>query len=409
MPTMREVYNDQFVENEWAHYLICRIDTTKNVDVNLATLLNAGIKKKPLIAVITSIKSTFVTKYAEAANALAPKKAGVTKSDLFNQLITFVKFTLGHLCLKCDAPYFPYSEANRSDGDEVLCFLCSLPAHKDCIKVEDINKDIGLVFMCQHCLLHKGKDDVLIDDQTTKPPPAKEEDSESTDETSSDTDTDSETDSRTDNRNRKKKTSKVKTRESEDSSQPQKRICTFYAKGICKYGRSGTRNGKCRFNHPTMCKPYQQYGRKGPKGCRGDCNLWHPKLCYKGLDYGECLNDACKFWHTIGVNRKRESDGLNQQHTHPPSQNNMQYTQSPQIHSRPNNSEGTFLDSLKSEMNQMVRNQQEVLQKQMAFYMNQFMNQMHQQMQIPAQRPMQHMLQTQNQVPVQVQQIPGRI
>ena len=203
MPDLRDAYNDQFVANDWAHYLIRKIQPNKDVDETLAILVDAGIKRDPLKTVVTYIKSNFAIKYPVAVNGLTPKKANVTKTELFNQLITFVQITLSHLCLKCNDPYFPYNDENRSDGVEVKCHICSLPAHKDCIKEEHLQLGSGIVFLCQQCVIHKGKTTVMVDDASAKPPlppPAKEE-------TDSDSDTSSDSENENSSKDKKKERS----------------------------------------------------------------------------------------------------------------------------------------------------------------------------------------------------------
>ena len=347
---------------------------------------------------------------------MAPKKPGATKSELFNQLITFVQITLGHLCLTCKASYLPYSEINRSDGeDEVSCFICSIPAHKGCVKKEYVNTENGLVFLCEYCLLHKGKDDVPVDDPTIKPPPPLTKDeSDSADSTSSDSEDEDSATNRNKGRKKKEKQKLPGSESGEDRSQPLKRICRFYTRGNCKHGIFGTRDGKCGFDHPPMCKPYQQYGRRGPNGCKGDCNLWHPKLCYKALDFGECLNSECKFWHVKGTRRTTEQHPIShlpQQHqaSLPPqqyrsAQRPSQNPHIPQVQTTQTTnhfSEQSFLESAKSQIDQMVRSQQAAMQQQMSFYMNNLMKQMQQQMLAASQRQMQAFPQQQMQVPIQ--------
>ena len=43
--------------------------------------------------------------------------------------------------------------------------------------------------------------------------------------------------------------------------------CRFFARGHC------TRGAECRFDHPTICKKFRQFGNKSvdPKGCEGNC------------------------------------------------------------------------------------------------------------------------------------------
>lgn len=397
MVNLREEYNDQFVENDWAHYLIVRVDQTKNKDENLARLLNSGIKKTQLIATISYLKLNFAVKYHAATEVLTPKKAGMTKTDLFNQLLAFVKTTLSHLCLKCKVAYYPYTD-NRSDGDDegVKCFLCSLPAHNTCIKPPDINSEEGLVFLCQECLLHKGKSVIVADDLVPKPKtqqqPVEEEHTGYTETESSSSDEDSETVTPQDQRDRKKKKHSLENHrasQDRDSQHREKKLCKFFARGMCKHGISGMRGGQCKFDHPQMCKPYQQYGNRGRYGCKGNCKLWHPKLCYNALDYGECFNERCKFWHIKGTIRK--SDQNNQQTPHPQHQQIPQSSVTEHSHSNqpqpaardyPSQpaqpkarSDDHFLGSLETRVDQIARKQAE-FQNQMSHFMSQITRQM---------------------------------
>ena len=100
MPDKREEYNDQFVGNDWAHYLIRRIDPSKSKDTNLAILLNTGIKKVPLKKVVDFLKNNFAAKYPKAVEVFV-KKANLRKSDLSTR-----------------TSYFPLTEENRSVGEQ---------------------------------------------------------------------------------------------------------------------------------------------------------------------------------------------------------------------------------------------------------------------------------------------------
>ena len=335
MPTIREEYNDQFVGNDWVHYLICRIDPFNDGDLNLAKLLKAGIKKDPLKAVITFIKNNFTEKYGEAINVLAPKKAGATKSELFNQLITFVHTTLPHPCLTCKESYLPYSDINRSDGeDKVSCFICSIPAHKGCIKKEHVNTDVGLVFLCEHCLLHKGKDDAPVDD-TSKPPPqqeAIEQDSDSSIKESDDEDSERKL-NKVEKKNDKQKSPVVEMKVIEafnldtlyamcpKASYP---ICEQYRRNNCPHGRKGLDevDGKlCDKLHPKKCFPWCKAGSNAKHGCtKGrDCPFYHPILCRNSLRYRKCTNPSCTFTHlkfTRRFNQPSEQENVYEEKIH---------------------------------------------------------------------------------------------
>ena len=78
MANQREVYNDQFVGNDWAHYLIRRVHASNSKDINLAIILDTKIKKDPLKNVVDFLKKNFTEKYPNAAEVFNAKKV-VTK------------------------------------------------------------------------------------------------------------------------------------------------------------------------------------------------------------------------------------------------------------------------------------------------------------------------------------------
>ena len=308
MPDLRDIYNDQFVANDWAHYLICKVQPNKDVDETLAILVDAGIKLKPLKAVVTYIKTNFAEKYPVAVNGLTPKKANVTKTELFNQIITFVQITLGHLCLKCTSPYFPYNDENRPDGVEVKCHICSLPAHKDCIKEEHLQLGSGIVFLCQQCVIHKGKTTVIVDDASAKPPlppPAKEEKDSETD-TSSDSENENSSKDKKKERKKKSKPTHKNQHNSDSEEEPEclyeitENTCKFFLKTSCKSGLLG-RN--CKFDHLPTCNKLMRHGIRGPQGCKlgGDCQYYHPHMCRESLNFKTCSRQNCRYYHVKGT------------------------------------------------------------------------------------------------------------
>ena len=318
MSALREQYNDQFVGHDWAHYLIRRIDLSKNRDANMAILLNSGIKKDPLKAVVTYLKGSFDDMYHEACDQLVTKKPTTTKSELVNLVIDFVSQTLPYNCLTCKTQYSPYMQANRSVGD-VLCFLCSLPAHLSCIKENSINLEAGIVFLCEACVGSKGKNDV--------PPP------ENTDKPAQDDKTDTEdeiTPWQPPPKERKKMLTRkrqsldpsqrasqeiveeVNSDSDEEEEDDDREICIHYQNSRCRYGLSG--NG-CKFYHPKICSKLIKHGNRAPHGCNlgRECTKFHPKLCWDSLKYKECTRTSCKFVHIRGTRRRQEhdTDGFN--------------------------------------------------------------------------------------------------
>ena len=77
----------------------------------------------------------------------------------------------------------------------------------------------------------------------------------------------------------------------------QKEICRFYARGNCNRG------GECRFEHPTICKKFRQFGTKSsdPKGCDGNCKTFHPNACRGSLFNRTCSFRDCRFFHLKGT------------------------------------------------------------------------------------------------------------
>lgn len=322
MSNERETYNDQFAENQWAHYLIRRIDLAKDNDAILARLNNTQIKKKPLKTVITYLKSSFAAKYPNAVEDLSVKKANITKNELFGQLIKFAEVTFPHSCLTCKTEYFPYTQ-NRSEN-EVTCFICNLPAHEGCVKEEHIAKDRGIVYICQNCLLEQGKTEATIPETADKPPQSSSPESDDVASEKSAKDKHSNKKNKDTRKEpvepvKKKKYSKRKSdthskfsssgpnsTESDSSDKEEKRkkyknICKLYQTGTCPFGRSGR---ECPKQHPPHCRRWCSYG-SDKWGCQwGDeCWFFHPELCEHSVKIKKCLNLDCTKIHLKGTQR----------------------------------------------------------------------------------------------------------
>ena len=80
------------------------------------------------------------------------------------------------------------------------------------------------------------------------------------------------------------------------------RVCRYYKKGSCKFGRRGT---GCNYDHPQICVRFQRNG-DNINGCRkgNKCDRFHPHTCKYTSDGKHCGDDRCKRLHI----RKSESN-----------------------------------------------------------------------------------------------------
>ena len=110
-------------------------------------------------------------------------------------------------------------------------------------------------------------------------------------------------------------------------------VCKFYAQANCKYGRKGR---GCMYTHPWICQMYLQ---NGDQGCRGQCDLYHPKLCVASLHYGVCNRVRCFYYHVTGTKRPH----LNHRDVNRPSNNGHHNNSDIQrSHSNNQNSENSY-------------------------------------------------------------------
>ena len=74
-------------------------------------------------------------------------------------------------------------------------------------------------------------------------------------------------------------------------------LCRFFARGRCN------RSKDCRFDHPSICKKFRQFGSlsSDPKGCDGKCNGFHPNACRNSLRNKTCSFSDCRFYHLKGT------------------------------------------------------------------------------------------------------------
>ena len=402
MDDFRDQYNDQFSENNWAQHIICHIDIFKSSLSNIQRVLKMGIKRDPLKAVITFLKNKFSEKYPKAAEYLN-FKLNPTKMEMIDQIFNFVYYSVPHNCLKCSQSYVPFTQPSFEDA--ASCFLCKIPSHTECCTSDKVDQELGVVFLCQHCI-NIDTSRLREDPTTPKKVPSSPEESpiqpaqpqkrpSASNSSSSESlhtpifpSVSSASDSSEDEKQKqKRKTKKKKQEKSETGSDSSlaptnakskdkkekiknndKKLCRFYERGICRYGVSGKRNGKCNFHHPPMCKRILQHGPKSPHGCKGDCEKWHPKLCYSSIRSNECFKESCSYWHIKRTIRsKNEENKENNVNEQAPTQNK--------------NNETPFLGEVQSHVTQMLNQQQSLFKKEM-LQMAQCMNLMHRQIQM---------------------------
>ncbi len=95
------------------------------------------------------------------------------------------------------------------------------------------------------------------------------------------------------------------------SPSKKKETCRFYTRGHCNRGND------CRYDHPSICKKFRQFGSKSTdqKGCDGKCNAFHPNACRSSLKDKTCTFNECRFFHLKGTRRltinKGQSDVTN--------------------------------------------------------------------------------------------------
>ena len=127
-------------------------------------------------------------------------------------------------------------------------------------------------------------------------------------------------------------TNQASVKEAGDKSPNKKKdLCRFYARGHC------TKKGDCRFDHPSICKVFRQFGdkTKDPKGCDGKCGAFHPNVCHSSARDRTCTWTECRFFHLKGTKllnrgqqgpsnsnwRSNQDQNSNSQHRLRPNQN----------------------------------------------------------------------------------------
>ncbi len=96
------------------------------------------------------------------------------------------------------------------------------------------------------------------------------------------------------------------------SKNKDKELCRFYARGQC------TRGKECRFDHPSICKKFRQFGSisTNKKGCDGKCINFHPNACRNSVKNRTCDWRECKFFHLKGTKRIIKDTGGSQSQYH---------------------------------------------------------------------------------------------
>ena len=347
---MADEYNNQFKENEWAYFLIPKIDlSSRDKDFSISTVLSSNIKKAPLIAVVNFLLKNFSDKYPKAVEGLGVKQNS-TKVELAGQIVDFVQLSRPQFCLVCKTDYLPFSQNDSADGDSgVKCFVCQTPAHAECVNETTISEDQGIVFLCNNCIQRK-KAEQDQDKSIHLSPSKTPQESDSSSEESSKTPVQSESSSEDSSSNseyfsprtkKKKKrkslenttvnktkhtnqskvdTSKKENKEesttkkvSKDEKDKLKKdeICPLLLEGKCPHGISGK---SCEYKHKRYCFRFCGFGdqKNHRAGCRfgKDCRYLHPKLCQNSVVMRACYNKQCTLTH-LKFTRKKDDNYRN--------------------------------------------------------------------------------------------------
>lgn len=326
MDALRENYNNQFRGNEEVHKLISKVDEINSRDVNLALLLSTAVRKDALKGVVNYLKETFAETYPTAVAPLDVKLKNITKADLVNQILDFVAMTVPSLCPKCDTSYMPHTQAD-SATDDIACFLCRLPAHRECYKTADISPH--LVYLCHICIKTDKKE--FTKDSGMKDKEEEEVRSSSDDGSSSDdSDSDEEKDANNWQEVKKKKKGRRGKKKSTEGEPKKEEICPLLIEGKCPHGIKGT---KCDYTHKKPCNRYQRFGTNymHRAGCKfgENCRYLHPTLCQNSVIMRKCLNEGCTNAHLLNTERKIENKrGEQSRYRKPMTQRNSSYQQS---------------------------------------------------------------------------------
>ena len=89
------------------------------------------------------------------------------------------------------------------------------------------------------------------------------------------------------------------------------RICSFYRRGLCKFGNRGkNKEGSCPFKHPPKC-PKFVFGGPTSLGCRWKgCPKLHPNVCQAWRSGTVCSAADCKQLHPTVPSDKANQKNL---------------------------------------------------------------------------------------------------
>ena len=211
----------------------------------------------------------------------------------------------------------------NSAQEDIKCFVCKLPAHRDCYNADDVK--LHLVYLCQVCLTAEKKEPTV--EETTVPRKVdsekeeqddsekEEQEAEASDSQQDTEDSEREDGDTTDNegirfdagwmvkKKKKRKSKSVKIDKKET-------VCPLLIDGKCPHGISGK---KCEYLHKNICFKYCALGTKEMHrgGCRfGDgCRWLHPTLCKNSVSMRMCLNETCTHVHLRYTKRTKPNGG----------------------------------------------------------------------------------------------------
>ena len=273
----------------------------------------------------------------------ADKDDDDNKSEVVNKLIIRIQALFPDPCSICKNEYV----IRRTDAPLLECIRCSQGIHPRCLAAklgvaevdlenmtaDDVQKTLNpyglLIYLCGTCHEEYAYDSgprpapILPQRLSQVAADTAAEDSEdgarttrhnaaasNTNNTTSDARRQDQTDS-TDNEADDETDEDTESEEESARPDPKKKkrtpgkakaTCSFYQKGTCRYGISGT---KCPFSHPQLCRKLMTFGNSGRRGCKKgkECKNLHPKMCPSSLSSRECMNDSCTSYHVKGTRR----------------------------------------------------------------------------------------------------------
>lgn len=237
--------------------MIKAYDVLKSVSENTYTLKGYKVAELKEMAVFLNIDQSL----------LKQKK---------NELVTIIVNKIAALLLEPCRICKHYYNVGRCEIPLLTCFFCGQGCHNDCYKdlVEGSTHAPGTFYTCISCEISRGTKSKLYSGMYSVEDDISEEVSPS---------------------------SQV-THTHHDGNQgpipPKKKVCKFFLRGKCKHGSDGKSNGGCKFRHPQVCDDYANYGKFHVHGCdRQNCDAWHPKICYEGVNTGTCNKRRCPYFH----------------------------------------------------------------------------------------------------------------